>query len=99
MAPPLERLREKNLHPGHGLRERHGAGPEDRDVRVVVPPGVQSVGFGAFDQTSITSVTLNEGLVTIGNVAFRSSTLAGTVTLPSTVQTIGDGAFGYTRLT
>ncbi len=42
---------------------------------------------------SITKVTLPEGLINIGEYAFASLNLTGTITIPSTVETIGDSAF------
>lgn len=57
--------------------------------------GVTSVGEFAFNNcSSVTSLTMNEGLESIGKNAFSGlSALSGDLNIPSTVTTIGDGAF------
>ena len=47
-----------------------------------------------FDCTALTSITLPEGLLTIGESAFFNCTSLDFV-VPATVTTIGEGAFGY----
>lgn len=52
-------------------------------------------GFGFYSCRNLTSITLNEGLRSIGNRALcNDSALVGTLVVPSTVDSIGDYAFG-----
>lgn len=50
-------------------------------------------GYGDTPTSSLSSVTFNEGLITIGNSAFASCGSLSALTIPSTVTTIGDSAF------
>ena len=58
---------------------------------------------GAFGRTKIKDLVLPEGLVHIGNYAFygynASNASLESLTLPSTLKTIGDYAFQYTKIT
>jgi hypothetical protein len=56
---------------------------------------------GAFsDRTNLTSITLPEGITSIGNSAFYGCTGLPSITLPNSVTSIGDRAFsGCTGLT
>ena len=48
----------------------------------------------AFEKNySVTSVTLNEGLVTIGNGAFYDATVLTSITIPNSVTTMGEAVF------
>lgn len=70
---------------------------------VTLPKTVTEIEQGAFQNSSLQSVALNEGLEKIGSNAFRKTPLGneldtgrvelGKVTLPSTVQYIGTGVF------
>ncbi|MBD5445463.1 MAG: leucine-rich repeat protein, partial [Lachnospiraceae bacterium] len=66
---------------------------------IELPSTVKTIGDEAFANcSSLKSVTLNEGLKTIGSNAFNKAALGdteafGTLTIPSTVQNIGSGAF------
>ncbi len=62
-------------------------------VAVVVPNYVKHIGSHSFNYSLIRSVNLPEGLITIGSNAFNKCRLTGTIVIPSTVTTIGDGAF------
>ena len=64
---------------------------------VVLPSTLRKIGTKAFRSCmALTSVQLNEGLRVIGNRAFCNDALiAGTLTIPSTVDSIGDYAFYY----
>lgn len=61
---------------------------------VIIPKTVSSIGDDAFYYTdNLTSLTFNEGLVTIGANAFASATAITSIDIPITVTTIGQGAF------
>ena len=61
---------------------------------VAIPKTVTRIGDDAFYYTdNLTSVTFNEGLVSIGANAFASATALTSIDIPSTVTTIGQGAF------
>ncbi len=66
---------------------------------LIIPSGVTTIERMAFDKVggseSVTSftLTLNEGLVTIGDFGFAACKNLTSVTIPNTVTTIGNGAF------
>lgn len=60
---------------------------------VTIPTSVTAIGEYAFYNTAIRTLTLPEGLLTIGDDAFRDCFSLNSVVLPSTLKTIGDGAF------
>ena len=60
---------------------------------IELPSGVTSLGDEAFRNSAITSVSLNEGLITIGKSAFENCDNLGGVTIPASVQSIGHYAF------
>jgi uncharacterized repeat protein (TIGR02543 family) len=69
---------------------------------VIIPEGVISIGRdpsigGAFQSSSITSISLPSSLLTIDTAAFAGSQLAS-ISLPSSLQTIGSQAFSNVRL-
>ena len=58
---------------------------------------ITGIGKSVFERKSLTSVKLPEGLNTIADLAFSYSSLVGTLTLPTTITSIGKGAFDNTR--
>lgn len=61
---------------------------------LIVPASVKEIGQYAFyELENLKSVTLNEGLETIGNAAFDNCYKLPSVVMPSTVKTIGWDAF------
>ena len=62
---------------------------------VTFPSTLTSIGSNAFKNSGLTSLTLNEGLETIGAYAFAMcSSLTGDITLPSTLKHVGSLVFG-----
>ena len=64
-----------------------------------LPTGVTSIGQGAFQATRCQFNNLPEGLVSIGSSAFCGTPVTGTVVVPSTVTSIGVGAWVSTSPT
>lgn len=63
---------------------------------VEIPEYIQHIGNNAFSYSKFSTIKLNEGLKSIGTNAFRYFYMPlGELTLPSTVETIGSGAFSY----
>ena len=60
---------------------------------VDIPSSVKTIQSHAFYYTYTKSVTIPEGVTTIGNNAFELCKLEGTVVIPSTVTSIGQNAF------
>lgn len=61
---------------------------------------VTSIGGGFRDRTDITSITISNGIETIGDYAFQNCTALSSVSIPSSVKTIGSAAFnGCSSLT
>lgn len=60
---------------------------------VTIPDYVKTLGSYAFYYSYIKGVTIPEGVTSIGSYAFALCKLKGSVTIPSTVETIGAGAF------
>lgn len=60
---------------------------------VVIPSNVKTISSYAFYYSYTKSVTIPEGVTTIGNNAFELCKLDGTVVIPSTVTSIGSNAF------
>ena len=54
---------------------------------------VTAIGARAFEGSSVTSVTIPDGVAKIGQMAFSDCALLTSVTLPSTLTSIGDCAF------
>ena len=60
-----------------------------------IPASCESIGVGAFhDCSELSKVTLREGLVSIGRIAFANCPMISTITIPNTVTAIEDGAIG-----
>ena len=69
---------------------------------LVIPQNVRTIGAGAFNTSHLVSnetvrgtLTLNEGLVSIGSQAFKKDYFKGDLSIPSTVKTIASNAFQY----
>lgn len=56
---------------------------------------VTSIGYGAFRDTQITSITIPESVTSIGNRAFDGCYNLTSITIPNSVTTICDCAFQY----
>jgi hypothetical protein len=69
----------------------------DRDIVITAKGGGGDI--NAFIDRSITEVNIPEGVTKIGDFAFRSCTKLTSVTLPSTLKTIGSSAFYSTKIT
>ena len=64
---------------------------------VTIPNGVTAIRYSAFSRAqSITSISLPNGLLTIGDSAFEYTKIT-TLTIPDSVTFIGEGAFGSCR--
>ena len=73
-----------------------GAFSSDTGLRSVTVTGIRTIGGGAFEGcTSLTTAELGEGLVSIQSYAFANTGLRQ-VSLPSTLETLGDAVFGNT---
>ncbi len=69
---------------------------------LVIPQNVRTIGASAFNtshfvanETVRGTLTLNEGLVSIGSQAFKKDNFKGDLSIPSTVETIASNAFQY----
>ncbi len=73
---------------------------QDRIVRVVLEPGVTSVGDFAFYGMDIESIEIPQGVTAIGQYAFKNAARLDGVKLPDTLTQLGESAFyGCTGLT
>ena len=59
----------------------------------VIPTGATKVQAKMFYSLKLNSITIPEGVTTIGKGAFRSATISSPITIPEGVTTIGKGAF------
>ena len=72
--------------------------PDGSIYSLTLPSTVKSIkGFAVWKNLNLVSITLNEGLESIGMFAFNGTRL-GDLVIPSTVTYIGDSAFRYTSL-
>ena len=60
-----------------------------------IPNSVTSVGYGAFEDSSVTSVTIPSSVTSIGATAFNQSLSLTSVIIPAGVTNIGDSAFDF----
>ncbi len=63
------------------------------DCNVVIPEGVEKIGKNAFLGLPIKSVVLPNGIIEIGDAAFRQCSELTTISLPNTLQSIKRYAF------
>ena len=63
-----------------------------------MPDSLLEIGESAFFWTSLTSVTLGSGLVSIGTKAFNYCNDLNSIVIPLSVTEIGSKAFSNTRL-
>lgn len=64
----------------------------------VIPNSCRIVNNGAFNSVGITSVTIPNGVTSIGSHAFLNSKLNTSITIPDSVTTIGQQAFRTTAI-
>jgi hypothetical protein len=66
---------------------------------IVLPSALEYIGYYSFFASAATleAVEFNDGLVTISDSAFYSCPITGTLSLPSTVATVGASAFAGNR--
>lgn len=64
------------------------------DANVVIPDGVKTIGYAAFNgRTNMVSVTVPESVTSIGTGAFSNCSKLTTVNLPEGLVSLGDRAF------
>ena len=59
---------------------------------IILPEGITSIGFSAFDVTGLTEIIIPNGVTSIGVQAFANCNISS-LTIPNTVSYIGSGAF------
>lgn len=64
----------------------------------VIPDGVRSIGFGAFQNCAIKTVHLPEGLVSVGDSAFLDCGELSELYLPESLKELGNSAFQRCRM-
>ena len=64
-----------------------------RIEKIEIPSSVKKIGDSAFASSSLSEIKFNEGLETIGNLAFNTWGSFEKITLPSTVKSIGEECF------
>ena len=67
------------------------------DSEITIPDGVVEIGKYAFENKSITSVTMTNSVKTIGERAFEWCSNLKTVVLSDSLESIGENAFAYCR--
>lgn len=66
-------------------------------VKYEIPEGIKEIGSGAFTGCDVIELTIPEGVTTIGPNAFSNCILLRKITLPASLEEIGEHAFEYTR--
>ena len=61
--------------------------------KIEIPSSVKKIGDSAFELSAVSEIKFNEGLETIGNLAFNTWGSFEKITLPSTVKSIGEECF------
>ena len=84
-------------YPFNGSKQLNSYGGAKRE-NVIIPEGVEIIGFSAFDNCQLTSVTIPNSVTSIGNYAFQNNQLTS-VTIPESVTSIGNFAFNNNQLT
>ena len=72
---------------------RDGAFEWQRIEQLILSQNLKTIGAEAFEGTEITSVTLPEGIVSLGKRAFAECSKLTTVNLPDSLQSIGQDCF------
>ena len=62
-------------------------------TELYIPEGVTTIEQNAFSSTQLTSITLPNSLISIGNEAFKSDNKLTSITIPENVTTIGGRVF------
>ena len=68
--------------------------PSAREGSYTTPNYVEAVAVGSFSGSKLTSITVSEGVKQVGDAAFDSCDNLRQVDLPSSLEVIGDHAFG-----
>jgi hypothetical protein len=63
-----------------------------------IPVGVKTIGEAAFPSTSLASITIPDGVTSIGKNTFGYATSLTSLILPASLTTLGDGAFYGARV-
>ena len=72
----------------------YGGGTSTASIETVsFPSTLKTIGEYAFDSQNIVDLVIPEGVTTIGEYAFRNSQLIKSITLPSTLEYLGNSAF------
>ena len=66
-------------------------------VNTVVPNGITSIGYGAFEGSKLTTLRLPSSVTSIGSYAYAYCDGLTAITIPDNVTTLGDYAFGYCK--
>ena len=66
-------------------------------VNTVVPNGITSIGYGAFERSKLTTLRLPSSVTSIGQYAYAYCDGLTAITIPDNVTTLGDYAFGYCK--
>lgn len=67
--------------------------PPGKTGALSTPPGVAAIGPNAFFGSRLGSISISEGVTSIGRFAFGASSLLTSVTIPSSVSILDEGAF------
>ncbi len=85
---------------GHWTEVKEYIKKSQADVKLVLPDGIETIGYEAFDGCKkLIDVTIPNSVTSIGIYAFEGCTNLTSITIPNSVISIGDFAFGTTGLT